>query len=304
MKNGFQPLLLAFWCLLVPVKAQTQIDWFSAQNATNLAANGVSAMGSFFRFELGVFSGSFVPTSSNISEWSGNWNAAQRTKYQADLKRFTGSFTVNSTAAPFTSGKAVYIWGFKGDPAAGEWILFRANSWVWPSVAIGPPSFVQWPAKDATAILGTINSSGSPFLMQAAAVTNAIPPITTYTQWQADELSGETLIQPHEDADGDGTANILEFAFGTSPKTANPSPMAGANFVNVSGENYLQLSVPRRADRPATLVVEVSENLSQWNSGSAHTATVSSSTTSLTVRDLISISPTAPKRFIRLKATP
>ncbi|MBG7608903.1 MAG: hypothetical protein IZT59_12880 [Verrucomicrobia bacterium] len=181
MKRGFQPFLLIFWCFLAPVKAQTQIDWFSAQDATNLAANGVSAMDASFRFELGVFTGTFVPT---------------------------------------------------------------------------------------------------------------------YTQWQTDELDGETLIQPDEDADG--TANILEFVFGTAPKTANPSPIAPAALTN----QYLHLTVPRRADRPATLVVEVSEDLSQWNSGAGHTATVLSSTTSLTVRDLIPISPTAPKRFIRLKATP
>lgn len=168
----------------------------------------------------------------------------------------------------------------------------------------GPPAFLLWEAKDATAILGTINLSGSPFLMQAAAVANAVPPITTWPQWQADELAGETLIQPHEDADGDGTANILEFISGTSPVGRNPSPMQPATLANLSGEKYLQLTVPRRADRPATLVVEVSENLSVWNNGTGHTATVSSSTTALTVRDLIPVSPTAPKRFIRLRATP
>jgi len=314
MKHGFQPFLLAFWCLLVPVKAQTQIEWFSAQNATNLAANGVSAMDASFRFELGVFTGSFVPTSLNVAEWSENWNVArgnaaelnaiQRVRYLADLKRFGGRFTVESATAPFTAGKAAYVWGFKGDPAEGEWILFRAASWTWPSAAIGPPAFLLWEAKDATAVLGTINLSGSPFLMQAAAVANAVPPITTWPQWQADELAGETLIQPHEDADGDGTANILEFIFGTSPLSRNPSPIAPAALANLSGEKYLQLSIPRRADRPATLVVEVSEDLSVWNNGTGHTATVSSSTTALTVRDLIPVSPTAPKRFIRLRVSP
>ena len=304
MKHGFLWFLVAFWCLLVPVKAQTLIEWFSAQNATNLAANGISTMDASFRFELGVFTGSFVPTSSNTAQWSANWNAAQRVRYRTDLKRFTGSLTVNSATAPFTAGKAAYVWGFKGDPAAGEWILFRAASWTWPSAAAGPPAFLLWEAKDATAILGTINLSGSPFLMQAAAVANAVPPTTTWAQWQADELAGETLILPHEDADGDGTANILEFISGTSPLSRNPSPIAPEALASLSGEKYLQLTIPRRADRPATLIVEVSENLSVWNSGTGHTATVSSSTTSLTVRDLIPVSPAAPKRFIRLRVSP
>ncbi|MGJ8642905.1 MAG: hypothetical protein ACSHX9_05815 [Luteolibacter sp.] len=304
MRQNFQLFLLAFWCLLLPLKAQTQIDWFCEQNATNFAANGTSAMDGSFRFELGVFTGSFVPTTENISEWSANWNGAQRTSYLEGIKRFTSSLSVASTAAPFTAGKAVYVWGFKGDPVAGEWILFRAASWTWPSVVTGPPSFLLWDAKDATTVIGTINSTGSPFLMQAAAVVNALPPVTTFAQWQTDELSGETLIEAHQDADGDGTANILEFIFGTSPKIANSSPLASANLLSLSNEQYLQLVIPRRADRPANLAVEVSDNLSQWDSGSGHTATVSSSNASLIVRDLTPISPTVPKRFIRINVTP
>lgn len=302
--QGIQTILFALWCLAIPVSAQTQIFWFSEQNATNLAADGTTAMDGSFRFELGVFTSSFVPEAGNISEWSANWNPAQRASYQADLKRFTTSFIAESTAAPFTPGKSVYIWGFKGDPAAGEWILFRAPSWVWPAATTGPPPFVTWDAKDATAIIGTIHSTGSPFLMKVAAVSNVLPPITTYAQWQTDELSGEALNLAHQDADGDGTVNIFEFIFGTSPIKANPSPLASASLVTASSARYLQLTIPRRADRPADLVVEVSGNLSTWSSGASHTGIVSSSATSLVVRDLIPVNPTAPKRFIRIRATP
>lgn len=305
MIKGLHRYLLAFWCLLVPVKAQTQIQWFSESNATNFSSNGTTAMDASYRFELGVFTGAFVPAPENISDWSANWNAVQRTSYQTGSQRFASEVTAETVTAPFTAGKKVYVWGFKGDPAAGEWILFGASTWLWPDEVFGPPPLPEtWNAKDATTVIGTIHSTGSPFLIQAAAVADALPPVTTFAQWQADELSGETLIEAHQDADGDGTANILEFIFGTSPKIANPSPLASASLLSLSNERYLQLIIPRRADRPANLVVEVSENLSQWNSGSGHTATVLSSNTSLTVRDLTPISPTAPKRFIRINATP
>jgi hypothetical protein len=306
MKTGFQLILHVFLCLIAPLKAQTQIDWISTQNATNLLSNEITPMACDFRFELGVFKGSFVPTALNTADWSGNWVAAQRVRYRSDLKRLDmGSFTVNSNISPFTTGKLAYVWGFRGDPVVGEWILYRAASWVWPAASSGPPvAPLTWDAKNATAVIGDIKLSGSPYLMKTASVSNAVPPITTWAQWQADELEGETLIQPHQDADGDGTANILEFIFGTSPKTANPSLVQAANFLDVSGSNYLHLTVPRRVDRPATLLVEVSGDLVTWNSSNAHTAVVSSSNSSLTVRDLTPFGAAATKRFIRLKVTP
>jgi hypothetical protein len=51
--------------------AQTQIDWFSAQNARNVTSDGVTLMDGGFLFELGVFATGFTPTSANIAEWQG-----------------------------------------------------------------------------------------------------------------------------------------------------------------------------------------------------------------------------------------
>ncbi|MEO0016982.1 MAG: hypothetical protein RLZZ522_265, partial [Verrucomicrobiota bacterium] len=258
-------ILSAFLCAGLPLRAQTQIDWFSSQGATNLTSDGVSAMDGGFRFELGVFATGFTPSANNRDLWQQNWRKARRTVYKSPIKRYSDSFTATNDA-DFTAGKAAYVWGFRGDPAQGEWILFRASSWLWPSNAGGPPAFLLWDAVDATAVIGDIKP-GSPYLMKSVAVTGLAPPTTDWAQWVSEELEGETLTASHQDADGDGDPNVFEFIFGTSPKLRNtPTPLP-FSVVDVSGSKYLQLTVPRRSDRPATVVVEVSSDLTNWFSG-------------------------------------
>jgi hypothetical protein len=65
---------------------------------------------------------------------------------------------------------------------------------------------------------------------------------------------------------------------------------------------HVVITVPRRLDRPATLTVEVSGNLVDWQSGPAHTEVLQDNEAALVVRDLTPLSPANPKRFIRLKA--
>ncbi|MEP2774557.1 MAG: hypothetical protein ABJQ29_16090 [Luteolibacter sp.] len=282
---------------------QTQIDWNSTQNALHVQSDGTTLMDKDFRFELGVFSTGFTPTQENIGQWVANWNPAQRTSYKTDLKRYTSSYMVTSNTAPFTAGKAAYVWGFKGDPSQGEWILFRAASWTWPTASSGPPAFVIWDARDATVVLGTIHFSGTPSLMRTAAVSNLAPPTTTWTQWLSDELAGETLLGANQDADGDGILNIFEFVFGTSPKQANAPMEIPFSTVTDGGSRYLQLSVPRRSDRPANVTVEVSSDLKNWYSGTSYTMEVANATGSLVVRDRTPVSPEVGKRFIRVKVS-
>jgi hypothetical protein len=301
-RAGWLPVLLAL-CLAVRVSAQTTIFWNSTANATNLTSTG-SIMDGGFRFEIGVFTGSFDPATRPLAEWAANWNGSrwdpdQRTSYDASTRKFAASVTRDDNVSPFTVGKPAYVWGFKGDSASGEWILFRASNWTWPSANPFIPAFVNWFAKDATPIIGSINSSGSPFLMKSAAVTNAAPPSTSYAQWQADELAGETLNGPNDDPDKDGLPNLLEFVFGTAPK--RPGAPVATPVTLVGG--HLRITVPRRIDRTATLTVEVSSDLKTWNSGASYTQVVSNGLTSLVVDDLTTLDAAHPKRFMRLRAT-
>lgn len=255
-------------------------------------------MSSSFKFELGVFADTFVPTAQNTAEWAANWRSAKSAAYSSNTSRFAGDFVVTSNSVPFTTGKAAYIWGSQGSAANGEWVLFRANSWGWPS-ANGFDN-VQWLAENATAVLGEINSSGSPHLMKSVAIVDSIPfvPKETWGHWQAANLAGKEKILPNEDADGDGMANILEFAFGTDG--SKPGPPAHAP-VSLSGD-HLVITVPRRQDRDVILTVEVSNDLINWHSGPEHTEVLEDTPAGWVVRDRVAHGAGNPKRFIRLKA--
>jgi lysophospholipase L1-like esterase len=65
------------------------------------------------------------------------------------------------------------------------------------------------------------------------------------------------------DPDGDGASNLVEFAFGTDPKSADNSPLHGSTVVD-SGVSYLGVTFPRRKHADLRYVVEVSEDLVSW----------------------------------------
>jgi hypothetical protein len=274
------------------------ILWNSDANAINETSTG-ALMDAGFRFELGVFNDGFNPTALNIQDWSANWHGAVRTGYVVASKRYTNSFTPATNDPPFSIGKATYVWGFRGDPAAGEWILFRAASWNFPEADPPvPPPPIEWFAKSATAVLGSIQSSGSPWLMKSAAVTNVAPPKTTWAQWQAANLTSEPLDEPGDDPDGDGTSNLLEFVFGTPPLTPGNPPVTPVSL----SSGHAVISIPRRIDHVANVIVEVSGDLINWSSGPLHTEVISDGVSTLVVRDLTPLGASNPKRFIRLRA--
>lgn len=289
--------LLAGVASVTELSAQDTIIWNSAANATNQMSTG-AAMDGGFRFEVGVFSGSFVPTASNKAEWAANWKGHRRASYDTTNKRFAGSFVASDNSVPFSIGANAYVWGFRGSAVSGEWILFRATSWTWPDANSFPPSFQYWEASNATPVVGEIHAADSPVWMESVAVTNAMPPSTSYSQWQADRLTGEPLSSPNQDPDGDGVCNLLEFVFDTPPRTAGAPVSTPVTLVS----DCLQISIPRRADHTAVLTVEVSGNLTDWFSGAAHTVVVSDGPAALIVRDLTVLGPAHPRRFIRLRA--
>lgn len=292
------------------VTTANMIHWSSEPERINLTSTGAT-MDSGFRFELGVFVGGFTPAPSNTADWAAHWVPAQRSSYLAATSRFDAEFVVTHNNPPFVVGTAAWIWGFRGDCASGEWILFRkaggAEPWTWPAAqGPGPPPFpLDWSVGDAdTVVLGTINPSGSPFLMRSAAVTNSPPPATSWQQWRAEHLAGEPLNEPNDDPDRDGIVNIFEFIFGTPPLGGGPRVMPTAGFTEIGEDRFLTLTIPRRCDHPATLIVEVSSDLHHWHSGPTHTTVVADTPAALVVRDLTPAGPAQPRRFMRLRAEP
>ena len=286
-------LVVVSWLAGTASRAET-IKWFCAPGSTNLTSSN-APMSAAFNFELGVFKNNFVPTAANVAQWAANWESAQRIAYSATNKRFDGQFTVISNSGNFTVGKAAYIWGFQTGTAASEWILLRNPAWTWPAPNPMNPFGIDWNASTATALIGSLDAGGSPFLMKSASVTS-------WQQWRDAELVGEPLNGPNDDPDHDGGSNLLEFVFGTPPKQTGAPPATSLEIVTSSSQRFQQITVPRRTDRLATLTVQVSPDLTSWSSGPAATAVISETPTSLVTRDLTPLSPGAPKRFMRLKA--
>lgn len=296
MKNNplLKHVLALVWLAAFQANAET-INWYSTPK-TNLTSSDQNMDGGF-QFQLGVFSGGFVPTANNISQWSANWVSAQSTAYNPTTKVFDSNFTVTGNTAPFTVGAKAYIWGRSTTTTKDEWILFRKSTWTWPAPNPMNPFPLAWNAATADQILiGAINSSGTPFLMKSESVSS-------YNQWKTATLAGEPLNGELDDPDLDRSQNLLEFVFGTSPTQAGAPTPTPVEFVDVSGQTYLQISVPRIRNRLATVVVEVSSDLVTWYSGDTHTTEISNSANLLVVRDKTASGPGQPKRFMRLRAT-
>lgn len=268
------------------------LQWSSDAYAINLDASQAPMDGGF-EFQLGVFSNGFEPTAANAASWSQFWNPAQTTFYNTNFKRFAGVYQDFNNPTPFVEGAKGWIFGRRNGSTGSDWILFRADDWLWPVLDLMNPFNISWNAKDANqVVVGTIHAGGAPFLMKSALVRS-------YAQWQTAELSGEPLNAPVDDPDRDGISNLLEFVFATAPKVAN-APVATP--VDLQS-GHAVITVPRVIGHLAKCTVEVSGNLVDWQSGPTHTEVLQDDATALVVRDLTPLSPANPKRFIRFKAT-
>lgn len=288
----FRFIYLASFLAGSRINAET-ISWFSDANEINLDGSG-APMGSGFHFELGVFSGGFVPTRQNSIQWATHWVAADSTAYNPTTRRFADLFAVAHNHNPFLQGTHAWIFGRRVSATGTEMILLRNSGWIWPAPDPMNPIPLDWNVATADqVVMGELNAGGAPFLMKSANVR-------TFTQWQAEHLAGEPLAGSEDDPDKDGSSNLLEFIFDTAPMTANPP---SATPVTLAG-GHMQIAIPRRADRPALITVEVSGNLADWQSGPTATQIVGDGMEILVVRDLAPLGSSHPKRFMRLKAEP
>jgi len=270
-----------------------KLSWFCDEADDKLDSYG-QPMNAGYEFQLGVFDAGFEPSAANITSWFAHWNPADSAQYDPGKTRFAGFYEVEDNPAPFLVNAKAWVFGRRTSETGSEWILFRKATWLWPAPDQMNPFTIDWNAKDADiVVIGTIHSSGSPFLMKSASVRS-------YAQWQTAHLAEEPLNSPNDDPDADGTPNLLEFAFGTSPTAAN-APVATPVVLDENGHPVI--TIPRRLDHLANYLVEVSGNLVDWQSGPAHTEILQNDAAALRVRDLTPLSPSNPKRFIRLKVT-
>lgn len=128
------------------------------------------------------------------------------------------------------------------------------------------------------------------------------------------QLAQPQFTDPVGDIDGDGLANLLEYAFGTDPSQPQASSPVTLSTVSVPGEgDYPALTFRRRTDTASpTYLVEASDNLSTWTSNTEGqppvTVTVGSPVVhgdgfeTVTVRHVLPVSAAA-KRFLRVKVS-
>ena len=101
------------------------------------------------------------------------------------------------------------------------------------------------------------------------------------------------------DADGDGIANLVEYATNTDPNVANPSPTTVAR-----AGNFLTLTYTRVADTTLTYTVEGSNDLATWSTvTTANNPSTGAMNTAgpVTVTDTVALG--AGRRFLRLKVS-
>ncbi len=289
-------LLLATSLLFMGGAEARTVNW-QGLGRTNLMSSS-QPMDAEFRFEIGVFKAGFTPSATNTAQWATNWVVAQRTNYNPVTRIFAGTHYVTNNVAPMTNGARFYFWGFKGSEVSGEWILITRTNWSWPLADDAQPP-LTYTTGQASAVLGVLNTNtNAPFHLQSAAVANVLPPSTSWPQWALDELGTVPSAGPSGDLNTNGITDALEYAMHPGE---NSNPGAWLQIGQTNGNRHLEVRIPRRRDRPASYVVEVSTNLLNWTNGPSFTEIVEDSASALVVRDKTAIGDGGDRRFLRVR---
>ncbi len=138
------------------------LDWGSEVFSDLVDSKGVTLDNSFV-FQLGAFVDGFLPDQTNTGSWLANWRVFDQASYNPDYGYFSSTVQMNDDGSSTSSdrspgtmsfeGLGAYLWVRNGDdPEAGiEWLLTRADSWVFPSAVPGccdNGTPLQWSVSD------------------------------------------------------------------------------------------------------------------------------------------------------------
>jgi hypothetical protein len=167
------------------------------------------------------------------------------------------------------------------------------------SSAASPVGLIRRAPLDTLVVETLQSAEAAPF---GVAVMPDAPVVSEgFASWIADQGVPAGQRGPQDDPDGDGVANLLEYALGGNPAVANRDilPVQGTETVN--GQTYLSIAFTKNASASdVSLIVETSGDLITWNSGTGHTVVVEETASAAIVRDAVALTD-ANRRFIRLR---
>ncbi|HEU0009181.1 MAG TPA: Calx-beta domain-containing protein [Verrucomicrobiae bacterium] len=124
-----------------------------------------------------------------------------------------------------------------------------------------------------------------------------------FAAWQAVNFAGGSSnpdAAPTADPDGDSLNNLGEYAHGTNPNVANPSPIL-ADLVTIGPDRFLRVTVPKNPSATdITITVEASPEVQPATWSPSGLVTETNTTTLLLVRDGVP-ADSAPRRFLRVR---
>ncbi len=134
------------------------------------------------------------------------------------------------------------------------------------------------------------------------------PDLLTPENWRyrtfgvVDPTLTNPISQWTNDADGDLSATIWEYAFATNPLDSNSTGRITGEVVPDGTNQWLQIVVPRDRRRAVTIAGRVSTNLTQWATGAPQTVVAEDATNRLILRSTTPVKD-APKQFMDATVT-
>jgi autotransporter-associated beta strand protein len=269
----------------VSVTTTTAAETALADSGSGVWSGTVGAQSYSFNVGTGVLTvtggaTAVTPGVSTLSATAGN--------AKVDL-----SWTAASGADTYTVKRALV----SGGPYTNLIGNLAGTTYSDTTVTNGTTYYYVVQAKNSSSNLSGANSN------EVSAIPVEGPAHTALQTWRFEQFgvyddTGAVLAGDTEDFDGDGLANLLEYALGTNPTVANANPVTVAK----SG-NFLTLTYPRRSpvDAALTYTVQASSDLAAgFAAGGGTTNTVGSTST---YTDNVSVSTAGTRRFLRLSVS-
>lgn len=188
----------------------------------------------------------FGPLGGGLQFSSPNYGAQQ------DSNSIT--ITVNRVSGSSGAAQVDYSTAPGGTAVAGQDYVATAGTLTWNSGETNSKTFIVpllnnfQPGTNKTIVLTLSNAVGGAYLVTPSTavvtITNVAPPPSAYAVWKSNHFgtnaSDPSIAGDNADPDGDGIANILEYAFGSDPNVPDTAkPVLG---LTVSNQFQLQFN--------------------------------------------------------------